>query len=148
MAIEDVYARCLNHARRVLPPDPALEPADLVQSAWVKVGRRLDAGRSEGEQVAYLCLVIGQIATDQRRQLKRRALGGVVDERHPSPERLEEETIARVLLAAALGAAPEGLLLFAAGWLWDEIAALVGVPTNTLRVQAHRWRAAHERMGA
>ena len=153
MAIEDVYARCVAYARRVCPPDPALEPADLVHAAWVKVGARLDTTRPDDVQVAYLRLIIGQIATDYRRRLKWRALGGVVDERHPDPARFEGAALDRVLLAPLLAAARTDaalalLVLYGSGWAWGEIGAATGVPTNTAKTRAHRWRQANVRMGA
>jgi DNA-directed RNA polymerase specialized sigma24 family protein len=69
---EGVYGKLLHRAERILPPDPALEAADLVQSAFAKACRWLDAGRPELEQLKYLYAVLNSVALDHRRRLKRR----------------------------------------------------------------------------
>lgn len=147
----EVYERCLRHAARVLPPDPALEPADLVQSAWLKVGSKLDTERPIYEQTAYLCLIIGQIAIDHFRKLSRRTVQ-TFDRLYPdddalahlpSPERLEDTALAGLLAEKLVECVPcnRGLalvLLYAAGWRWDEIGAIIGTNATTARTRAHR----------
>ncbi len=139
---ERVYASCLLHAARCLPGDPALEPADLVQQAYIKVGDRLDATRSEGEQVAYLCRAIGHVAIDHLRKVAKRPRGEL-SPRLRAPRDTEREALVRMDLAAALdtrGKDASRALYLALGYSCEEIAAREGITVGGVKVSISRGR--------
>jgi DNA-directed RNA polymerase specialized sigma24 family protein len=136
-----IYARCLAHARRVLPPDPAIEAEDLVQAAYAKVGNRLDTTRPAWEQGAYLCRAITQLAIDRQRACRRHPRAQLADW-CPSPRDPEAEALAQLDLAALLAAVPPALVLYACGYLWTEVGAMLGVSAQSAKVRAWRWRRA------
>ncbi len=144
-----VYAACLRHAARVLPGDPALAPDDLVQGAYLKTLGRLDPGRSEREQVRYLCVAVDQVAIDAGRR-KRLATGdltlalGATDGR-PGPEdvalaREAEDAVAAALLALGPTLGPAVALVDGAGLSYPEAASALGVPRTTIVARLHRGR--------
>jgi DNA-directed RNA polymerase specialized sigma24 family protein len=132
------------HARRVCPGDPALEPADLIQSAYLKVAGRLDESRSEGEQIAYLTRAITQVAIDQRRRLAARV--NFAERAGLSPALVAtadvaREAIAAVDLAAALATPRRGLaeaVMLGLGYSSEEIGAALGKPVATAVARALR----------
>jgi DNA-directed RNA polymerase specialized sigma24 family protein len=147
---EGVYGKLLHRAERILPPDPALEAADLVQSAFAKACRWLDAGRPELEQLKYLYAVLNSVALDHRRRLKRRVVTTPLGDWCPEPRRMEEGALDRVALAPFLVAARTDptlamLLLWGCGWEQAEIAALAGTTRQAVKLRIWRWR--HERAG-
>lgn len=142
---EQVYGQLLRHARRVLPPDPALEAADLVQSAWLRAHHWLDGERTEGERVKYLTTTITTTAIDHRRRMARRPTTVPLEDWAHAPGDVADEACARVLLGALLGVVPLGLLLYGLGWTWDEAAAATGTELSTVKTRAFRFR--HERAG-
>lgn len=141
----DTYARLLRHARRVCPPDPALDAEDLVQQAWVKAHKWLDGDRSESDRMKYLYTAVTSVALDSRRRTKRRAIGGTVDEWFPDPARFEDVALDRVTLAPLLDEALQSraglaVLLIGMGHTWDDATARAGVG----RIGVHRYRQAHK----
>lgn len=144
---EQVYSQLLRHAIRVCPPDPALEPSDLVQSAWLRAHRWLDGERTEGERVKYLTTTITTAALDHRRRLKRRVATMPLEDWSPATDDVEAEVCMRDSLAVLLAVVPPSLLRFALGYPWVEIAAMCGIPERILIQRASRWRDTHDRTG-
>lgn len=139
----ETYRRCLNHARRVLPPDPMLDAEDLVQMAWIKAKPWLDGDRPVEEQRAYLMTTINTLAIDQRR---RRACRPTVplEDWHARSTRFEDDALDCVLLAPLVDeaqrcSAGRAVLLIGAGYTWREAAKIAGASTTNIT----RWRQAH-----
>lgn len=137
----------LNYARRVCPNDPALDAEDVLQMAWLRAFKHLATLPDDEARRKYLNTTIRAVAIDHQRRMSRRPIPVQLFDQHVGGD-AEDEALALAELAATLLTVPPALLLFALGWLWEEIAAALGVPKNTLRVQGHRWRQAQEGMQA
>jgi len=145
-----IYAACLRHAARVLPGDPALEPEDLCQSAYLKTLGRLDPARSEHEQVRYLCVAVDQVAIDAGRRKRFDTAGDetaarLVADGRPGPEdvalaREAEDAVAAALLALGPTLGPAVALVDGAGLMYREAALALGVPKTTIVARLHRGR--------
>lgn len=143
----DTYRRCVNHARRVLPPDPALEAEDLVHSAYVKAAPVLAGLPSELDRLRLLFRCVNQVATDHRRRVQRRPVM-VLEDWHPDGADVEGEALDRAALAPYLLAAqtdPQllAVLLLALGYDIRAAGLLMGCAPVTVSTRAHRWRQAH-----
>jgi len=139
MSQESIYGTCLWHALKVRPNDPAIEAADLVQAAFLKVGNRLDTARSDGEQVRFLCLAISQLAIDVHRRIAKRPRAWL-SPHLPSSIDVAGEAITNADLAAALAVPRRGLgeaVLLGLGYTITEIAARLDMPTGTVKTRIH-----------
>lgn len=144
-----VYQACLRHAARILPADPALEPADLCQGAYLKTLGRLDTTRSEREQIAFIRHAATQVAIDAGRRKRLVTVDAAEVPEAPDPadgpeaaalaREAEDELAARL---AALGplCGPAAALVYAGGLSYSEACAILGVRPTTLRMRLHRAR--------
>lgn len=146
----ETYARCLTHARRVCPTDPALEPCDLVQMAWLQSRAWLDLGRPLAEQLSYLFTAINHLAISARRGYRWRGIAGMVplEEWYDSGARFEDGVLDGLVLAPyfALAATDPMLLavlLLALGFDQRETAARLGCKRATVGTRVWRWHQAH-----
>jgi DNA-directed RNA polymerase specialized sigma24 family protein len=147
MDIDAMNRACLGYARRVCPKDPAIDADDILQMAWLRAGPHLAALPDDEARRKYLNVAIRTVAIDYQRRMGRRPVSVQLVDRHIGGD-AEDEALALVSLAATLATVPPALLLFALGWLWEEIAAATGANKRTLMVRAHRWRSAQGGMGA
>jgi RNA polymerase sigma factor (sigma-70 family) len=149
--VERIYGVCLRHARRVLPGDPALEPADLVQHAYVRVGARLDALATDQDRANILCRTITRLAVDHYRRLGRRPQVPLTDERADAlvaPGDLAGDAETAEALDAALATPRLGLAecaLLGLGYTYAQIAERLGIQRTTVATRIHR--AHHHREG-
>jgi DNA-directed RNA polymerase specialized sigma24 family protein len=146
---DEMYRKLVNHARRVLPPDPALEPCDLVQQAYIKAKPFLDRGRSESEQLMYLFTAITNLGRDGHRRYRHHPSVPFADWTPHPTEQIEDVTLDRVALAPYFEAARSNpqllaVLLFGLGFDYRDTAAAMGVSLGSVRQRLHRWRQAHE----
>lgn len=146
----ETYARLLRYARRILPPDPALEPCDLVQAAWLKTdaARRAEPGR---DHTGLLFRALGQVATDHRRRLKTHPVAALEEDWYPDPARFEDAVLDRLLLAPywlAAATNPHLLAVVLMGLGFDQwaTASAMGCKRSTVGTHVWRWRQA-ERQG-
>jgi DNA-directed RNA polymerase specialized sigma24 family protein len=147
MDIDAMNRACLGYARRVCPKDPAVDEWDVLQMAWLRAGPHLDALPDDEARRKYLNVAIRCVAIDEQRRMGRRPVSVQLVDRHIGGD-AEGEALALVELAATLATVPPALLLFALGWLWEEIAAATGINKRTLMVRAHRFREAQRGMQA
>jgi DNA-directed RNA polymerase specialized sigma24 family protein len=142
--VERVYAAGLKHATKVRVADPAIEPEDLVQGAYLKVGALLDESRPWWEQAAFLRRAIDQIAFVANRRWHlhpRETLRDV----HRCPGDTAARAITAVLLADALATPRPGLAevaLLGVGYSIAEIGALRGLSPTAVKSRIHRGRQA------
>jgi RNA polymerase sigma factor (sigma-70 family) len=139
--VERIYGVCLRHARRVLPGDPALEPADLVQHAYVRVGARLDALATDQDRANILCRTITRLAVDHYRRLGRRPQVPLTDEQVAAPGDLAGDAETAEALDAALATPRLGLAecaLLGLGYTQVQIAERLGILPATVRTRIHR----------
>jgi DNA-directed RNA polymerase specialized sigma24 family protein len=143
----ELYARLVAHARRVCPADPAIEPEDLVQAAWLRTQSLRDAepGRDHG---GVLYRAVTQVAIEHYRRGKARGARVELGDWHPAPGGVEALALARVELGAILADVAAGDLfalaaLTAARCGNGEAAALLGWERSTLNTRVFRWRRAH-----
>jgi DNA-directed RNA polymerase specialized sigma24 family protein len=147
MDIDAVNRACLGYARRVCPRDPALDAQDILQSAWLRAFAHLAALPDDEARRKYLNVAIRTVAIDHQRRMARRPIPVQLFDQHIGGD-AEEEAIALAELATVLPTVPPALILYALGYEWGEIAALLGVPLITTKTRAHRWRRAQEELQA
>lgn len=152
MVDEVLYAKLVNHARRVLPPDPAIEAGDLVNTALLKAWRWLDGERSEEERLKYLHTAIDSVANSARRGYRGRGIAQTMplEEWRPSGANVEAQAIARANLGAIVALVLAGDVFAAAVLAYalcggTEGAAMLGWPQSTFNTRV--WRFRHERAG-
>lgn len=142
--VERIYGVCLRHARRVLPGDPALEPADLLHQAYLRAGARLDALATDRDRTNYLCRAITNLAIEHARRLARHPRAALLD-----VHLADDDPAAEAELAAEVDAAlatpylgRREAVLAGLGYDYGEIAALCGIPRGTVATHLHRGRRA------
>lgn len=146
MDVEAVNRACFGYARRVCPKDPALDAQDILQSAWLRAFAHLAALPDDEARRKYLNRTIRTVAIDHQRGMSRRPVAAPLYDEHVGGD-AEDEALTRAELATVLTSVPPALLLYALGWMWEEIAAALGVPMITTKTRAHRWRRAHAGQG-
>lgn len=147
---EEMYARLLHHARRVCPSDPAIDPEDLCQQAWLLSRHFLALDKPEAEQTAYLRRVITNVAISARRNSRGRGIAQAVPLADWTRWRgsVEDEALARAELGAIIAAASGGdtfaITLLLMGTVGSrQAAAILGVQQTTILTRQYRWRKAH-----
>ena len=152
MAIEDVYARCVAHARRVCPPDPAISAEDVAHAAFVKCAALLPTLPTDLDRLRLWTRAVNQVATDAHRRAQRVAFLPLADWT-PSGDNVEAEALARVELHDLIARAvvdpfARTAIAVALGYSGHEAAALCCCARPTVNTRVLRFRAANERMGA
>ena len=146
-ALAHAHAAALRQARRWALADPALEPGDLVQRAWLKILPALPGLATGADCARLLVCATRQAAIDAHRQAARRPRGPL-DESLASGQRVADEALARLalapLLAGALAGARRdlGLVLLGCGLGWGEVTAGLRLSRTTLAAWRREWEAA------
>lgn len=150
-ALAHAHAAALRQARRWALADPALEPGDLVQRAWLKILPALPGLATGADCARLLVCATRQAAIDAHRQAARRPRGPL-DESLASGQRVADEALARLALAPLLAGAgaPAGagrgsrrdlaLVLLGCGLGWGEVTAGLRLSRTTLAA----WRRERE----
>lgn len=140
-ALGRVHDRAIRHARRFAIGDPAVEPADLVAQAWVKVLPILGGLAGELDCLRLLMQATNQAAIDCHRKAARRPRGAF-GAWLPSGQDVAAEALARVELTALLasGAGAVYAVMIAAGWSRREVGAACGLAAATINGARWRWR--------
>jgi RNA polymerase sigma-70 factor (ECF subfamily) len=131
----------------------AAEAEALVQETWVRAWRGLSRWRGDGEPIAWLAAIAVNQARDRWRKkapIDFADLGeGAVNLQDDAagPEETAESHEALVKLARGVaGLRPEQraaiALRYEAGLTYDQVAAAMGIPMNTVRTHLHRAKAA------
>lgn len=136
-ALAHAHAAALRQARRWALADPALEPGDLVQRAWLKILPALPGLATGADCARLLVCATRQAAIDAHRQAARRPRGPL-DESLASGQRVADEALARLALAPLLAGALRGtrrdlaLVLLGCGVTWGEVTAGLRLSRTTL----------------
>lgn len=144
-ALAHAHAAALRQARRWALADPALEPGDLVQRAWLKILPALPGLATGADCARLLVCATRQAAIDAHRQAARRPRGPL-DESLASGQRVADEALARLALAPLLAGALRGtrrdlaLVLLGCGLGWGEVTAGLRLSRTTLAA----WRRERE----
>ena len=144
-ALAHAHAAALRQARRWALADPALEPGDLVQRAWLKILPALPGLATGADCARLLVCATRQAAIDAHRQAARRPRGPL-DESLASGQRVADEALARLALAPLLAGALRGtrrdlaLVLLGCGVTWGEVTAGLRLSRTTLAA----WRRERE----
>jgi RNA polymerase sigma-70 factor (ECF subfamily) len=129
-----------------LAGSPGIEPAEVVQEAWVRAVSRLDTFRRGSSLRTWLCGIVLNCARERLRTIDRdRRLLAVVA-REPRVVPPVESAYSRVL-EGAVRALPDGyreilLLHDVEGYTHEEIARHFGIVEGTSKSQLHRARLA------
>jgi DNA-directed RNA polymerase specialized sigma24 family protein len=143
--VERIYGVCLRHARRVLPGDPALEPADLLHQAYLLTATRLDALATDRDRTNYLCRAITNLAIGHARRLLRHPRAPLHDA-HFAPDDPAAEAELAAAVDAALATPRLGLAecaLHGLGYDYAEIGALRGITQGAAKTRMFRCREAY-----
>lgn len=144
-ALAHAHAAALRQARRWALADPALEPGDLVQRAWLKILPALPGLATGADCARLLVCATRQAAIDAHRQAARRPRGPL-DESLASGQRVADEALARLALVPLLAGALAGarrdlaLVLLGCGLGWGEVTAGLRLSRTTLAA----WRRERE----
>ena len=137
-----LHAAALRYARWKAVDDPAIEPEDVVQTAWLKVLPIL-AGTPEDNRVGLLKWGCKMAKLDLYRRAKLRR-HEPLDDWQPSPQRAEDEAIARLELRPIVERAVVGdpasvaLVALGMGYTWPDVKRGLGVSQRRL----HAWHCA------
>lgn len=154
-AFDELVRRLTPHLFRIIRrmASDAAEAEALVQETWVRAWRGLPRWRGDSEPTAWLAVIAVNLARDRWRKkapVDFADLGeGAVDLQDDSagPEEAAEshETLVR-LAQGVQGLRPEQraaiALRYEAGLSYDEVAAAMRIPVNTVRTHLHRAKAA------
>ena len=146
-AIGRLDAAIQAYARWRAVSDPAIEPCDLVQAAWVRVLPVLADVATEEERIGLLKWAIANAALDLRRKAARRPLREPLTDEHPGGVRVDDQALACVMLGPVLAQAQAGdrrslaLVALGLGYSWSAVKAALSVGAGTL-LRWHGERAA------
>jgi RNA polymerase sigma-70 factor (ECF subfamily) len=141
----DRHAPMLYRFAARLAGGPGIEPAELVQEAWVRAIERLALFRWESSLRTWLCGIVLNRWREVRRGSERDRTVVALAEREP--ERPASDLALRRRLDQALGELAEGyrtvlLLHDVEGYTHEEIARHFGIAEGTSKSQLHRARRA------
>lgn len=143
-----LYDILVYHARKFTHHDAAVEPEDLVQTAFAR-GWATVEDKPERDQLAYLSTVVTNLALDRIRRAKRRWMESLDACRErgqtfPSAERIEEECVDRLALDDALVSERRlgfyEVVLDTLGYSREEIGRTVGVTARGVNTRIYRFR--------
>ena len=130
----------------------AAEAEALVQETWVRAWRGLPGWRGDGEPIAWLAAIAVNLARDRWRKkapvdfadLGAGAVNLEDDAVGPEDAAKSQETLVR-LAQGVQGLRPEQraaiALRYEAGLSYEEVAAAMRIPVNTVRTHLHRAKA-------
>jgi len=132
--------------------DDAAEAESIVQEAFLRAWQALPRYQNDRPFFPYLVTIATNLARDLWRKTRRLDFTGVEDENdtwageETSPERQLEETEALQQLAAAVAALPPPYraviaLRYDVGLAYEQIAAALDLPVNTVRTHLRRAKA-------
>jgi RNA polymerase sigma-70 factor (ECF subfamily) len=154
-AFDDLIRRLTPQLFRIVRrmASDAAEAEALVQETWVRAWRGLPRWRGDGEPTAWLAAIAVNLARDRWRKkapIDFADLGGGTadledDASGPEAAAESKETLLR-LVRGVQGLRPEQraaiALRYEAGMTYEEVAAAMRIPVNTVRTHLHRAKAA------